>query len=198
MLWFGVVGLANGLAVMRDEETMSLWDHITGECFDGPLAGHRLDFWPVSLTNVSAERARHPDTTLLQSGYRSIKSTIMGKVVGKRISYQSEGTMLGPHFRRTMANVIDPRLPEGEQGLGLMDKDNQAKFYPVNMIPEGGVLEDVWLGRPIRIERNALDGVPKAKWSDNGEEPMQLISRWYGFSFTYPDCAIYEPQAENT
>ena len=24
---------------------------------------------------------------------------------------------------------------------------------------------------------------------------MQLMSRWYGFSFTYPGCAIYE-QAE--
>jgi hypothetical protein len=25
------------------------------------------------------------------------------------------------------------------------------------------------------------------------DRPMQLFSRWYGFSFTFPGCEIYEP-----
>jgi hypothetical protein len=29
-------------------------------------------------------------------------------------------------------------------------------------------------------------------WADTGEQPMQLLSRWYGFSFTYAGCEIYE------
>jgi len=40
---------------MRDEETESLWDHITGECFDGPLIGERLAFWGVEMTTVEAD-----------------------------------------------------------------------------------------------------------------------------------------------
>ena len=104
---------------------------------------------------------------------------------------RDEETVLAPHFRKSMSKEIDPRLPEGEQGLGLMDDLEHGKFYPVRLIPEGGAIEDEWLGRQLRIERNALDGVPFAAWVDTGEAPMQLLSRWYGFSFTYPDCEIY-------
>lgn len=191
MHWFGVPGLANGLAVIRDEETESLWDHITGECFDGPLEGQRLEFWYVSLTNVAAELAAHPDTILLKSAHTSLKSAFMKGVLSKRLSYSNEKTVLAPHFRKSMSQEIDPRLPEGEQGLGLMDDLAHGKFYPVKLIPKGGAIEDEWLERPLRIERNALDGVPFATWVDTGEAPMQLLSRWYGFSFTYPDCEIF-------
>ncbi len=175
---------------MRDEETGSVWDHITGECFEGPLEGERLDFWHVNLTNVEAELASYPDTILLKSDYRSFKSFVM-KLLGKRLSYSREGTMLAPHFRKSMHKEIDPRLPEGEQGLGLVGGADQGKFYPLKTIPEGGEIVDEWLGRQLRIRRNALDGVPSATWLDTGEAPMQLLSRWYGFSFTYPDCEIY-------
>ncbi len=191
MHWFGVPGLANGLAVMRDEETESLWDHITGECFSGPLNGRRLEFWYAGLTNVAAALEKHPDTILLRSGYRSLRSSFMGNVVGRRLSYSNESTMLPPNFRKSMGRAIDPRLPEGEQGLGLRDDGDHGKFYPVALIPLGGAIEDVWVDRPLRIERNALDGVPYATWTDTGEAPMQLLSRWYGFSFTYPGCEIY-------
>ena len=180
---------------MRDEETASLWDHITGECFEGPLEGRRMDFWHVSLTNVSAELAEHPGTILLKSDYKSIKSTFMKAVMGNRLRYGNEGTFLAPQFRKSMSGKIDPRLPEGEQGLGLMDDLERGKFYPVKLIPEGGAIEDEWLGRTVRIERNTLDGVPFATWIDADEPPMQLLSRWYGFSFTYPDCEIYDPQS---
>ena len=176
---------------MRDEETGSVWDHITGECFQGPLAGEWLDFWHVSLTNVAAELTSHPETILLKSDYRSLKSLVM-KLVSKRLGYNRKGTILALRFRKSMHKAIDPRLPEGEQGLGLVDGTEQGKFYPVKMIPKGGEVIDEWLGHKVRINRNALDGVPFATWLETGEEPMQLLSRWYGFSFTYPDCEIYK------
>lgn len=194
MHWFGVPGLANGLAVMRDEETRSLWDHITGECFEGPLKGKRLDFWPVQLTNVATQLEKYPDTILYKSDHRSLKSMVMKFAANRRLRYSRKGTVLPPHFRRSMHGDIDPRLPEGEQGLGVMDKMNRGKFYPVRMIPNGGQIEDEWQGRKIIIERCADDGVPKARFADGGSEPMQLLSRWYGFAFTYPDCEIYSPQ----
>jgi hypothetical protein len=189
--WFGVPGMANGLSVMRDEETESLWDHISGECFAGPLEGKRLEFWYVGLTNVKAELARFPETILLKSTHRSIKNTLMSKVSGNVISYKNKGTVVLPQFRLTMHGKVDPRLPEGEQGLGLRDELDRAKFYPVALIPVGGAIEDEWLGRKLHIERNTLDGVPFATWVDTGEPPQQLLTRWYGFSFTYPNCEIY-------
>ena len=194
------MGLANGLAVMRDEESRSLWDHITGECFEGPLAGQRLDFWHVSLTTVLAELTRYPTTILLKSDHRSLTKTIINQAIGglstKHSFINKEKTMLVPHFRMSMNQAIDGRLPEGEQGLGLMDDDDNGKFYPMRLIPNEGRLEDVWQGRPLYIERGPIDGVPFATWADTGEMPMQLLSRWYGFSFTYPHCEIYERVGE--
>ena len=98
---------------------------------------------------------------------------------------------LPPFFRRTMAGAIDDRLDKMTQGLGVI-VDKMAKYYPMSAVPKGGSIEDVWMDRPIKIERGAIDGVPKATWLDNGEVPMQLLTRWYGFSFTYPGCKIYD------
>ena len=91
-----------------------------------------------------------------------------------------------------MSKKIDARLPEGTQGLGVTDGQKNGKFYPVRLLPKGQTVTDVWQGRTLLLERGAIDGVPSAKWADGGTPPMQLLSRWYGFSFTYPNCKIYE------
>ena len=100
------------------------------------------------------------------------------------------GTMLAPHFRASMSGPIDNRLPEGEQGLGVMTDDHHAKFYPLRSLGAGPVADD-WLGRTLTITLGEVDGIPSARWADDGKAPMQLLTRWYGFAFTYPDCEIY-------
>ena len=175
---------------MRDDESMSLWDHITGECFDGALTGRRLPFWGVELTTVEAELADYPDVILIQSESMPWYARLMRFVFGKSL-INKEGTILMPHFRNSMNGDIDERLPEGENGLGIMDEDNNAKFYPLNAIAKGGSITDQWQGRELIITRGRIDGTPRAKWADTGEKPMQLLTRWYGFSFTYPGCDIY-------
>ena len=197
MHWFGVPGIANGLAVMRDEQTKSLWDHITGECFAGPLAGERLEFWHVALTTVEAELARNPDAVLLKSNHRSLLKWLMKLAhttfSGGKSLINRQKSKIPPTFRFSMSKAIDPRLPEDEQGLGVIAADDTGKFYPLRLLAKGEVVTDVWHGRTLLIERGAIDGVPFAKWVD-GSEPMQLLTRWYGFSFTYPNCDIYEAE----
>ena len=39
---FNYVGLYDGLAVIQDSETRTLWNHITGEALYGPLVGRTL------------------------------------------------------------------------------------------------------------------------------------------------------------
>jgi hypothetical protein len=184
---FGVVGLSNGLAVMADEETRTLWDHITGEAFEGPLAGKRLDWWPIRLTTTSAALVEWPAVPLLVSDYRSIPQRVMGRLQRRKIHTKG---WLPPGFRATMSAPVDPRLDEMTQGLGVI-VDDEARFYPMDRIPAGG-LEDAWHGRTVRVVRGARDGVLAATWADDadGEIPMQLLTRWYGFSFTYPRCRI--------
>ena len=89
-----------------------------------------------------------------------------------------------------MSQKIDPRLPRFTLGLGVIS-GHSHKFYPMDALPRGGVIEDQWRGRRLRVERPLSDGVPFARWDGSADAPMQLLSRWYGFSFTYPDCEIY-------
>ena len=92
-----------------------------------------------------------------------------------------------PGFRRTMITV-DPRLPEMEIGLGVVQGEAR-RFYPRSRIGSG--IEDRLAGQALRIEINPADGVPFAIGPD-GVRPLQLFSRWYGFSLTFPDCEIHD------
>ena len=176
---------------MRDDESQSLWDHISGESFEGHLAGRRLPFWGVELTTVEAELADHPESILIQSESMPWYGRLMRFVFGNNL-IGKKGTILPPRFRSSMNSKIDERLPEGENGLGIMDEDNNAKFYRLDSIEKGDSITDEWKGRKLIIERGRIDGTPRARWADGSGRPMQLLTRWYGFSFTYPGCEIYE------
>ena len=179
--------MANGLAVMTDEETWSLWDHITGEAFKGPLVGSKLDTWPISITTFAAANQQHPGIVVIGSQYRSPKKSLAKWIHRSKIG--SKG-FLPPPFRLSMAKKADERFNKMAQGLGVIVAQ-KGKFYPIELVPKGGAIEDIFMGRVLQIERNEVDGVPFARWKDTGSPPMQLYTRWYGFSFTYPDCEIY-------
>lgn len=177
----------NGLVILIDQETHSLWDHITGEAIEGPLKGQQLDVWSVQMRTVQTALNEYPDITISLSSNHSFHKRLAQILYPKFIHVK---VWLPFFFRWSMQSDVDPRLPELAQGLGII-LDGQAKYYPFSTIPSNG-LEDRWLNRSLRVERNETNGVPRAVWQDTGEYPMQLLSRWYGFSFTYPDCEIYK------
>ena len=186
---FGAIGLTNGLAILADRETRTHWDHITGASLKGPLAGCQLELFPVHMTTVAAALAEHPHITISPSNYRSLRR----KLAQRLYPHFIHGKLWLPgFFYASMNEPIDPRLDKLTQGLGVV-VGKQAKYYPLDRIPLSGI-QDQWQGRILWIERGKVDGVPHAKWLATNEEPMQLLSRWYGFSFTYPQCDIYEPQ----
>jgi len=187
---FGAIGLTNGLAVLADRETRTHWDHITGEAFTGPLVGQKLDVWPIHMTTVAAARMEHPTITISPSHIRSLRRRLAQRLYPHFIH---GNVWLPGFFYASMSEPMDPRLGKLAQGLGVV-LGKKAKYYPMNRIPVNG-LQDDWLHRTLCVKRGGIDGVPHASWLDTGEEPMQLLSRWYGFSFTYPDCEIYEPSS---
>lgn len=186
---FGACGLANGLAILADEETRSYWDHITGECFLGPLKGHKLDTWPIQLTTAEAALAECPKAELSLSYYRSAGAFFLSKVMGDMLHGKG---FVPPFFRTTMHAEIDDRLPKLENGLGVI-VGKEARYYPMRQIPQEGIEVD-WDGRFLVIRKGKLDRIPVARWKDSKEKPMQLLARWYGFSFTYPHCKVWKPE----
>ena len=184
---FGAIGLTNGLAILADRETRTHWDHITGEALRGPLAGYQLDVFPIHMTTVAAALVESPDISISLSTHRSLRR----KLAQRLYPYFTHGKIWLPgFFYASMSEPIDPRLEKLTQGLGVI-VGKRAKYYPMNRVPTEGI-RDHWLGHVLCIERHAISGVLHATWEDSNEEPMQLLSRWYGFSFTYPRCEIYE------
>jgi len=81
----------------------------------------------------------------------------------------------------------DHCLPEMDIGLGIIAHDMQH-FYPKAEIEKG--IEDRWLGHRLHIGINPGGGIPDAEFP-NGRRPLQLFTRWYEFSYTFPACQIY-------
>jgi hypothetical protein len=153
----------------------------------GALAGYQLDVFPIRMTTVAAAMIEHPDLTISLSKHRSLRRKLAQRLYPRFI----HGSVWLPgFFYASMNEPIDPRLEKLTQGLGVI-VGKRAKYYPAKSIPAEGI-RDHWLGRVLCIERNGISGVPEARWEETNEEPMQLLSRWYGFSFTYPQCEIYE------
>ncbi len=84
----------------------------------------------------------------------------------------------------------DERLPKLELGLGVIDQ-GRAVYYPLADLTAG--IDDEWVAGTLNISRGDLDGSPVAIWKNSGERPFQLLSRGYGFAYTYPGCEIYKP-----
>lgn len=188
-LHLSIAGLYDGLALLQDDETGSWWDHITGRCVDGPLAGRRLDAWPVRITTVAAALAADPDLELSRSRpprwsfYRIITSLFARRL--------QKWTLFPGGFRATMGEA-DPRRPEMEVGLGLL-LDDRPCFYTMEVL-RGGLEEDHG-GRRLELGVGEVDRVPFARWADTGERPLQLLTRWYGFSRTFPGCEVRAGEA---
>lgn len=71
--------LVNDSFVFYDRQTESLWVHVTGEAFEGPLKGKKLKFMPSTVTTWEAWKESFPHTRVLD-GRRS--GPIMGSYVG--------------------------------------------------------------------------------------------------------------------
>jgi len=175
---FSAGGLYNGLVLLIDDETRTYWDHITGKAVHGDLKGAKLDNWPIEMTNV--ETALKNDSNLR---VHHSKPTFLGRLMVW--VHRWLPMKLPPNFRGTMGKP-DDRQPEMEIGLGVVT-DGVRRFYPKRSIGKG--IDDEIDGQALHIHIGE-DAVPVAKWN-NGSRPLQLFTRWYGFSYTYPDCEVW-------
>lgn len=163
---------------------------MTGECFGGPYDGMRLDWWPVTISTVKAALQTYQGIRYYPSPRQTIAAELMKNTMKLKSGIKG-ASAFPPHFRRTMSQPIDNRLPEMENGLGVIVGE-AGKFYPMSLIARGETITDAWLDRPLQVTRSDLDGVLSARWLDGKDDiPMQLLTRWYGFSFNWPACEIY-------
>ncbi len=215
---FSEHGLYDGLFLMRDEESGTFWDHMTGEAVYGPMVGTSLDVTALQQTTVAQALLQDSDAVVALSD-RELWEEDNLKLDGLLARVRGG---LSQFFSATIERE-DDRRPTMDLGLGVWGGD-QAIYYPYDtVLAEGNAILGRYDGRGILVY---LDPTARAlaayfteadgfEWDDNvlrlndGERieggvlytagggratdrrPLQVFTRWYGFSLTFPGVPIY-------
>jgi len=161
--------------LMYDQQTRTLWNHMTGEPVIGPLVGSgiRLERLPVVVTSWGEWKREHPDTRVVDLNTGHNRPYGAGAAYGAY--FASPGTMF-PVWQKSRA------LPEKARVFTLV-LDGQAKAYALEALDRaGGVLNDTFAGKPLVVHyRDAVGRVPlAASWraalAEVGRRPITLAN----------------------
>jgi hypothetical protein len=217
---FGARGLYNAGLLLGDRETGSFWQHLTSTCVHGPLAGRRLEAFPITHMMAGQALRIYPHTRVVVS-QPSFKQWMVVRCQEAVLTLL--GNHLPPGFARTMGEE-DPRRPRMERGLAVWT-DRVQRFYPLDALRGGGnALFDELDGRRLLVYIDPATGKPAClrtcatgrAWRDDmlwldtsetvrggvlcdaqgtpqgGDRPMHSVACWYGFAFSFPGGEIYE------
>jgi hypothetical protein len=218
MLHFDNVGLYDGLFVMQDQESKTLWNHISGEALYGPHVGRTLG--PVgNLMQMTVQGALEFDPSL-QVAISDRPYTGRSGRPGQRPP--SDNAQLMPMFIETLGEE-DTRRPRMDMGLGIWT-DETRRYYPMEEIrARDGAFIDRLDGRDVLVYIEARSATPTAIFVDaesatvegnevrfdsgavvrsgvlydadgNRQErelPQQIFTRWYGYALTFPGAEVF-------
>ena len=208
--WFAEQGLYDGLFLMKDEESETYWDHMTGEAVYGPHVGKSLavDAGLVQTT-VGQVLKTSPDALV----------TLSDEAIRTDDQMKTQGLIAGMLGRlngmfESTVEEHDTRRDQMDLGLGLWT-DELARYYPLNTIrSEDRFVIDRFGGRNVVVMIDPTNFVltafstdaSAARWDENvlrlddgstiadgvmrdadgalisGGRPLQVFTRWYGFS----------------
>ena len=182
---FDNVGLYDALFVMQDQETKTLWNHITGEALYGPLVGRTLG--PMgNFLQMSVEQAlvREPmisvaisDSPYFVNGQPFGRDGPIagargpGARGGGRLTLDDPNARLSAAFSDTLGTE-DTRLERMEMGLGVVTEDT-VRFYPMNVIRARGALVDTVDGRNVLIFIDQSTFTPAALFVDASSATLE-------------------------
>jgi hypothetical protein len=217
---FEVAGLYNGVFVMKDRQTGSIWTHYDGTVLTGPLAGGDTRLTIIPLVHATWEEwvASYPDSLVLD-WYPEFAARYRARL--------DEGEPgIGPGFQRTILNW-DDRLPENELVLGV-ETTSESRAYVLAELPaEPAVLADGVGDTPVVVFSDGagfalayspiLEGetltfsVDGGAWVDQSATVWDrtglalsgpnagkrlgfitsFVTEWYGWAAYHPETSIY-------
>jgi hypothetical protein len=137
-LRFRLAGINNGNALLRDEETSSIWQQSTGEAIFGPLKGQQLKLVRSNELSFALWRSEQPQ----------------GQVLKPDQAYISEYDPKDweRHVERTRTVVDTSKSGIGPHQLMVgITVEGQSKAYPVGAILAARVIQDQVGGMPVLI-----------------------------------------------
>jgi hypothetical protein len=220
-LHFAAGGIYNAMALLRDIETGSYWDHIFGICLHGELRGRQL----TRLAYPRHLRAAEAITVHPNAEFASARLT--AEETAESIEDDKWRTAEKPEWSARLSGTLvqeDNRLPRFDMGLGIWT-ERTARYYPIlTLNAADNAIVDTLDGRRLLIYVDAASSLPDAFYTQatgaawqrerlvlsSGENvysggvcrrdgttvpverPLQLFQRWYGFAALFPNCEIYK------
>ncbi len=190
LLTFRLAGINNGNAVLRDEQTNSIWQQSTGEAIFGPFKGQHLTRVHSDELTFAQWRAEQPN----------------GLVLKPEAQYEKEYDPKDweAHVERTPTVVDTSRSGIGPHTLMLgVTVNGSSKAYPVKSILSAGLIGDRTGGQSlvvvvgpdqasIRVFKSQLAGEPDpltfARTTTAGEAVMTDAES--GSAWNFRGCAV--------
>ena len=215
---FAEHGLYDGLFLMRDEETGTFWDHLTGEAVYGPQVGTVSEIANLLHSRADQVLANDPGALIALSD-RAMRTD---EDMEPRSLLARVGGRLSRMFRTTVKEE-DDRLPTMDIGLGIWDGE-EARYYSYErVVAEDEAVLDTFQGQrlPVFLDPSSyvlssfLVDAESLRWDDDvlrlsndqyvegsilydpdgtraeAARPLQIFTRWYGFALTFPEAEIY-------
>ena len=137
-LHFRLAGINNGNALMRDEETSSIWQQSTGEAIFGPWKGQRLSLIHSDELTFATWRTEQPAGLILKPNPKNVAD------------YDPKDWEKHVEKTRTVIDTAKSGIAPHELMFGVTVGD-QNKAYPVKAVLAAKVIEDQVGGAPIVI-----------------------------------------------
>ncbi len=163
--------------VMMDEETGSLWSHVSGVCLEGDLVGRKLATTPSVQTTWADWYAAHPTTRVLKKSEEILSS--------RYERYFADPDRAGM-FRtfwlqdRMGAKVKVHGIVRGPHAVAVVDA----------ALAQGASREIDLGGDKVTVSRDA-DGGVRAVDAD-GEELLVRTAFWFAWSTFYPNTMVVD------
>ncbi len=218
MLW-GVTGKSHdGVSLLYDRASYSLWHPLRRSAVVGPRAGTPWLMLPmpdrprwaelvVRLTSFAAWRAQAPGTLILASGGQrypndwmprdysrdpyaaTVLVTEEGEILEKG-DYRDPATplMFTPSVRDTLRRLL-PKARIFGLDFGL----GAVKAYPLDALPVGQAVMDTLAGHAVKVHR--ADSLNAYALDAAGRQLPGVTAFWFAWYAAKPHTALWSPKA---
>ncbi len=135
-LHFRLAGINNGNAILRDEETSSIWQQSTGEAIFGPMKGRQLEMVPSSELTFAFWRREQPQGLVLRPDAR-YEALYAPKDWEKHVA-----------ATRTVVDTTKSGIAPHQVMIGVTAATG-IKAYPIEAVFAAKVIQDRIEGSPV-------------------------------------------------
>ena len=167
---FNYVGIYEGLAVIQDRESKTLWNHVTGDAMYGPLVGRTLKH-ASNLLHMNVKQALSADPNMriaisdreyfVGEKHFGTAPGFLGGRGAERWAPGNPNAQIVPAFVPTLGRE-DARRPRMDIGLGVWTSSTR-RYYPMELLRRrGGAFVDRIDGRGVLVYVEPETATPAA------------------------------------